>query len=154
MGVEIERKFLVVGTGWRTARPAHVRQGYLGRDARCTVRVRVVAERATLTIKGPTVGATRSEFEYPIPVDEAVELLGLRDGAIVEKRRHAVELDGLVWEVDEFLGENAGLVVAEVELESEGQAVVPPPWVGQEVTDDPRYANAALAGAPYRTWRA
>ena len=154
MGIEIERKFLVTGTAWRTERPVHVRQGYLSRGAGCTVRVRVAAERGTLTIKGPTVGATRSEFEYPIPLDEALELLGLRTGSVVEKRRHAIELDGLVWEVDEFLGDNAGLTVAEVELASESQAIAVPPWVGEEVTHDSRYANAALASAPYRTWGA
>lgn len=152
MATEIERKFLVQGTDWHSAHGVHIWQGYLNRDKHRTVRVRVAGEQAFLTVKGVSHGATRSEFEYGIPVADAVELRLLCDGPIVEKVRRKIMHGGLTWEVDEFLGDNSGLVVAEIELESESQAFALPVWVGQEVTDDPRYFNSNLATHPYNTW--
>ena len=152
MRVEIERKFLVTGSGWRNGQVTRICQGYLNRDKERTVRVRLEGEKATLTIKGPNRGAARSEYEYPIPTDEAVELLKLCDGPLLEKNRYIVVCDNLTWEVDEFLGDNEGLVVAEVELKSEDQFFNRPEWVGQEVTADPRYFNSNLCSYPYREW--
>jgi CYTH domain-containing protein len=156
VGREIERKFLVAGEEWRAgARGVPYRQGYLsaGADARCTVRVRIAGERAYLTIKGPAESGARDEYEYPIPVPDAEELLARYcAGGRVEKLRHVVHHGGHAWEVDEFAGENAPLVIAEVELARIDEAVELPPWVGIEVTDDPRYTNAALARAPFSRW--
>lgn len=153
MGTEIERKFLVTGSEWRQADAIRFSQGYLNRDKERTVRVRVAGESATLTIKGINIGAKRAEYEYEIPVSHAEELLKICDGVILEKNRHIVVYNGLIWEVDEFLRENKGLVVAEVELESEDQSFDRPEWVGQEVTADPRYFNSNLSTNPYRNWR-
>ena len=157
MAKEIERKFLVAGDAWRAGAAPGIayRQGYLsaGSDARCTVRVRVGGGRAYLTVKGPAAGATRDEYEYPIPPADAAEMLErLCAGGTVEKVRHLVPFAGRTWEVDEFGGENAPLVVAEVEIESADAAVRLPPWLGAEVTDDPRYTNAALARTPFSRW--
>jgi CYTH domain-containing protein len=156
MAREIERKFLVAEDGWRKgARGVRYRQGYLsaGEGARCTVRVRIAAERAFLTIKGPAAGAARDEYEYQIPVADAEEMLSrLAAGGTVEKTRHRVPHAGRVWEVDEFAGDNAPLVLAEVELERVDDPVELPPWVGREVTEDGRYTNAALALHPYSRW--
>ncbi len=152
MGIEIERKFLVVGDGWRAAPALPYAQGYLNRDRERTVRVRIVETRAWLTIKGANAGATRAEFEYPIPVADAEQLLGLCDGPLVRKLRRVVVHAGATWEIDEFLGDNAGLVVAEIELASEDAAFERPPWVGAEVTHDARYFNSSLATAPFSTW--
>ncbi len=153
MPTEIERKFLVTGTEWRQANGVRFSQGYLNRDKERTVRVRLAGEQAFLTIKGLTTGASRSEFEYQIPVADAEQLLKLCDGPIIQKVRYSVVYKGFKWEVDEFLGENAGLVIAEVELESEGQQFDRPVWLGREVSDDPRYFNSNLATNPYSAWR-
>ena len=152
MGIEIERKFLVVGDDWRHAPAVPYAQGYLNRAKERTVRVRVVQDAAWLTIKGASAGATRAEFEYPIPVADARELLALCDGPLVRKTRRVVVHAGATWEIDEFEGDNAGLVVAEIELPSEDAAFEPPPWLGAEVTHDPRYFNSSLATVPWRTW--
>lgn len=154
MGTEIERKFLVRGDTWKTlAAGVRMRQGYLSADPERVVRVRVEGDAATLTIKGRTVGATRGEWEYPIPLADAEQLLDrLCPRPLVEKFRYRIEQHGMLWEVDEFLGENAGLVVAEIELRSEDQVFVRPEWVGDEVTDDPRYYNANLLRHPYSAW--
>jgi CYTH domain-containing protein len=153
---EIERKFLVRGDGWRPGAQGVVyRQGYLGagENAVCTVRVRVAGESAWLTIKGRSSGGARDEYEYPVPVADAEEMLDrLCPGGRVEKIRHRVPYAGRLWEVDEFIGENAPLVVAEVELDSIDAEVSLPLWVGREVTEDPRYTNAALARQPYSRW--
>ncbi len=154
MGREIERTFLVVepaaavvGDGVRFV------QGYLSIDPDRTVRVRTAGERGYLTIKGRTVGASRAEFEYEIPLADALELLEtLCERPLVEKRRHRVLHAGRTWEVDVFDGANAGLVVAEIELDDEDERIELPPWVGAEVTDDPRYLNVNLARRPFRTW--
>lgn len=152
MPTEIERKFLVTGTKWRQGDSMRLYQGYLSRAKERTVRVRLAGEKAFLTIKGISKGASRAEFEYEIPVVDAEQLLKLCDGPLIEKVRHVVVYKGLKWEVDEFFGENTGLVVAEVELEREDQPFEKPDWVGQEVTHDPRYFNSSLAINPYRTW--
>lgn len=156
MGIEIERKFLVTGDGWRQPAAAQTRfsQGYLSRDPARTVRVRIAGEQAFLTIKGATQGATRAEFEYEIPLTDARQLLALCDGPLVEKIRHLCPHEGMTWEVDEFLGANAGLVVAEIELAAEGQVFARPDWLGAEVTGDGRYVNANLAVNPFTRWPA
>lgn len=154
MGVEIERKFLITGDGWRQPpeRQTRFSQGYLSRDPARTVRVRLAGDKAFLTIKGATQGATRAEFEYEIPVPDAQALLDLSDGPVVEKIRHLCLHEGMTWEVDEFLGANAGLLVAEIELASEGQDFARPQWLGEEVTGDARYVNANLAVKPFTSW--
>jgi len=155
MGVEIERKFLVGGDAWRTLGQATLlRQGYLSTDAARTVRVRIDGEQAFLTIKGKSVGASRGEWEYPIPVNEAAELLdGLCQQPLVEKVRRRIAIGPHTWEVDEFLGANAGLVVAEIELASEDEAFEKPDWLGREVTGDVRYFNSNLIRQPYSQWK-
>ena len=154
MGREIERKFLVVGDAWRAgAARSRLRQGYLCAEKGKSVRVRLEDGRATVTIKGPARGAARAEYEYPIPAKDARELLSrLCERPLIEKTRSRVRHAGLVWEVDEFGGDNRGLVVAEVELRRAGQKVALPPWVGKEVTNDPRYLNSNLFRKPYRRW--
>ena len=156
MKLEIERKFLVRGDDWRTgATRTLYRQGYLCTDPGRTVRVRLGGDRAVLAIKGEGDGLARPEFEFLIPADDAVALLdNLCLQPPVEKYRYLVPHAGLTWEVDEFLGANAGLVLAEIELEHVEQAVPLPAWAGREVTGDPRYYNAYLARHPYTSWAA
>ncbi|MFC5461936.1 CYTH domain-containing protein [Massilia niabensis] len=155
MGVEIERKFLVAGDAWRAlGTPTLLRQGYLSLEPERTVRVRVEGGSATLTIKGKSRGATRGEWEYPIPVAEAAELLDtLCPQPLVEKIRHRIVNGPHTWEVDEFLGANAGLVVAEIELSSEDEGFDKPDWIGPEVTHDKRYFNSNLIRHPYSAWK-
>ena len=155
MGVEIERKFLLANEGWRGQGIAtRMRQGYLVADAVRTVRVRIEGERAVITIKGQSTGASRGEWEYEIPVADATELLdGLCEQPQVEKIRHRIEHAGHTWEVDEFLGLNAGLVVAEIELDAEDEAFEKPDWIGQEVTGEKRYYNSSLIRMPYAQWQ-
>jgi len=153
MPTEIERKFLVTGTEWHEAFSIYIRQGYLCRENEITVRVRLTGENAFLTIKGIKKGISRPEFEYEIPVADAEQLLKLSDGCVIEKIRHVVMYKGFKWEVDEFLGENVGLIVAEIELEKENQIFERPDWLGREVTGDPRYANASLVSNPFSNWR-
>ena len=154
MGVEIERKFLVTGDAWRTlGEPALLRQGYLSLDPARTVRVRIENGSGMLTIKGKNSGATRGEWEYPIPVDEAGELLDtLCATPLVEKFRTRVTVGNHVWEVDEFLGANKGLLVAEIELAAEDEIFLLPEWVGTEVTGDVRYYNSSLIKLPFSLW--
>jgi CYTH domain-containing protein len=151
---EIERKFLVVGTAWKvSARGVRFRQGYLSRIEERTVRVRTEETRAVLTVKGLTTGVARLEFEYEIPLHDANRMLDeLCERPLIEKSRYRVEAGGLIWEIDEFHGENDGLVLAEVELTSAEQAFARPEWVGREVSGDPRYFNSNLAARPYRIW--
>ena len=153
MATEIERKFLVVGNAWRESSPEVCRQGYLNRDKHRTVRVRVIGDKAYLTVKGLTRNATRTEFEYQVPVVEAEQLLDLCDGPLLEKNRFYVTHAGMTWEIDEFKGANAGLIVAEIELESEGQLFERPDWIGREVTNDKRFYNSRLASEPFTTWK-
>ncbi len=152
MAIEIERKFLVVGDAWRAAPPVFYSQGYLNRDKVRTVRVRIAGEEAFLTIKGTSVGARRAEFEYPIPVWDARELLALCEQPLIEKNRRKILHEGFIWEVDEFLGENLGLVVAEIELPAEDAVFAKPDWVGEEVTEDARYFNSNLSRTPFTCW--
>lgn len=154
MGVEIERKFLVRDLRWKSLAPGVLlRQGYLSSDPDRVVRVRIEGDLALLTIKGRNVGAARGEWEYPIPLFDAQTFLdALCERPIIEKIRYRIPWHGLVWEVDEFLGENAGLVVAEVELHTVDQVFDRPDWVGEEVTHDARYFNANLLRHPYRKW--
>jgi adenylate cyclase len=153
MGKEIERKFLVRGDAWRAlAKGVRYRQGYLSTVKERTVRVRTVGERGFLTVKGVTVGATRREFEYDIPADDAASLLELCEQPLVEKVRYKIPFGGLVWEVDEFEGANQGLIVAECELTSEDQKIEPPAWIGEEVSGDPRYFNSNLIAHPFTKW--
>jgi len=152
MAIEIERKFLVVGDAWRDAPAVFYSQAYLNRDKVRTVRVRIAGEEAFLTIKGTSVGASRAEFEYPIPVCDARELLVMCEQPLIEKNRRKILHEGFIWEVDEFLGENLGLVVAEIELPSEGTVFAKPDWVGEEVTEDARYFNSNLSRNPFCFW--
>ena len=154
MSLEIERKFLLRGEDWRAlGAGVPYRQGYLSTVPGRSVRVRLVRDKGFLTIKGIAVGATRAEYEYEIPAGEAGEMLdNLCERPLIEKTRYRVEHHGLIWDIDEFDGDNAGLIVAEVELEKEDQAIVLPDWVGKEVTGDPRYYNASLIANPYTQW--
>lgn len=155
MSKEIERKFLVSGTAWKAgASGRRVRQSYLSSDQQRTVRVRAVGGRGWLTIKGPTVGLARAEYEYEVPLADAEAMLGeLCALPLIEKTRYEVCHGGHRWEIDEFHGANQGLVVAEIELASEDEAFERPPWLGEEVSDDPRYFNANLVRWPFSTWR-
>ncbi len=151
MGIEIERKFLVLGESWRgqVTRSSAMRQGYLSTNAKATVRVRIVDDgRAFLTIKGKTDGISRAEFEYEVPLNEGRAMLEMARPNVVEKRRHIVPHGGLDWEVDVFEGVHQGLIMAEVELTSADQVVDLPAWAGREVSHDDRYANASLSRNP------
>lgn len=155
MGTEIERKFLLRDSSWRAAVSGSkdIIQGYLANTERGSIRVRLEGDSASLNLKSMTLGVTRSEFDYPIPAAEArVILETLCMQPLIEKTRHYVEFGGCTWEIDEFRGGNAGLVVAELELDHPDQAFAPPPWLGREVSDDPRYYNVCLVEHPYQVW--
>lgn len=154
MGKEIERKFLVKGDAWRKlADGVMYRQGYLNSAKERTVRIRTVGNKAFLTIKGITVGATRVEYEYEIPLNDCNFMLdNLAEKPLIEKKRYKIPVGDVVWEIDEFFGDNKGLIVAEVELKSEDQKFDKPDWVGEEVTGDPRYFNSNLIKKPFTTW--
>lgn len=156
MGREIERKFLVSGMAWkRGAHGRRIRQGYLSLDKERTVRVRVAGEQAWLTIKGLTTGCTRAEFEYPLPVADARRLLDeFCHQPIIDKTRYTIHFAGHAWDVDEFHGANAGLVVAEIELRDEAETFERPGWVADEVSRDARYFNARLVRHPFAEWTA
>lgn len=152
MATEIERKFLLASDGWRDqiGQSTRIAQGYLATDP--TVRVRIKGETGFLTIKGKSLdGISRSEFEYPIPVADALELLKLCP-KVLDKTRHLVEFAGFTWEIDEFHGENAGLIVAELELPAVETPYSRPDWLGEEVTGDVRYYNSRLSQNPYCRW--
>jgi len=155
MGIEIEKKFLVNKEKWSQVtkeKRSLYRQGYIVSDPEKTIRVRVTDTAAFLTIKGLTVGASRAEFEYSIPVDEAQQLLDGFCDSIVSKIRYFITYDNKLWEVDEFLDDNEGLMVAEIELGSEDEVFSLPEWVGKEVTSEKKYSNSNLAKRPYRSW--
>jgi adenylate cyclase len=154
MAVEIERKFLVQGEAWRSLAPGtRYRQGYLVLNAGKTVRVRVAGSQGYLTIKGPTVGLARAEFEYAIPLEDAMAMLDtLCEKPLIEKTRYRIPYAGMLWEVDEFAGENQGLIMAEVELATVDQAIALPPWIGPEVSQDMRYFNSYLVQHPFSQW--
>jgi adenylate cyclase len=155
MGHEIERKYLVDRSKW-SPRDAgtHLVQGYLSSVPERTVRVRIAGDAAKLTIKGKTTGVTRVELEYDIPVEDARTMLDtMCERPLIDKHRYTEEVGGRTWEIDIFHGDNDGLVIAEVELESESDTIEHPPWAGAEVSDDPRYYNANLLKAPYSSWK-
>ncbi len=154
MGTEIERKFLLVNEEWRgLGSGLPYCQGYLCAERDRTVRVRTVADRGYLTVKGATSGIARLEFEYPIPHPDALEMLeNLCCKPLIAKIRYRIPFAGFIWEIDEFSRENLGLIVAEIELQSQDQAFSRPPWIGLEVTDDPRYRNSNLIKTPYSLW--
>jgi CYTH domain-containing protein len=154
MGLEIERKFLVTGTAWKTlATGVFTRQGFLSTAAERTVRVRIAGDEGFLTVKGKSQGISRAEFEYAIPVEDAAAMLdGLCEKPLIEKTRYRVPFGAHTWEVDEFHGANAGLVVAEVEQKSPDEEPTLPSWVGREVSSDARYYNANLVKRPFTTW--
>jgi adenylate cyclase len=161
MGIEIERKFTVIGDAWRAQAEKSVRmaQGYLNDMAamregtqKASVRVRIAGEQAFLNIKSRELGHTRQEFEYAIPVADAHALMQLCVGGLIDKTRHYVRDAGFLWEVDVFEGANAGLIVAEIELPSADTSFDRPPWAGREVTDELRYYNLALADRPWSQW--
>ena len=154
MAIEIERKFLLANNTWRAqvTRSMRLAQGYLGGE-RASVRVRIGGEMAWLTIKARVSGASRTEFEYVIPLADAECLLAeLSLPGRVEKIRHHVEVAGMLWEIDEFLADNAGLIVAEIELPAVDADFERPAWLGAEITDQPRYYNSALAERPFSAW--
>jgi adenylate cyclase len=152
---EIERKFLVLNEDWRALATSAIpmRQGYLNNEKRCSVRVRISGDEAHLNIKGATIGAKRLEFEYPIPLEQASIMLdSLSAGPLIEKVRYLIPQGHLIWEIDVFSGDNAGLVVAEIELSDADEAFDIPTWIGEEVTHDTRYYNTRLSREPYSTW--
>ncbi|MEW8401056.1 MAG: CYTH domain-containing protein [Candidatus Thiodiazotropha sp.] len=155
MALEIERKYLVINDKWRDSviRESVMKQGYLASQPNATVRVRVSGSEARLTIKGRSRGIRRSEYEYPIPLQDAQELLDSHSaGALIEKVRYRVRCGDHVWDLDVFDGANRGLVIAEVELGSEDEAFQMPEWAGEEVSSDSRYYNASLVSHPYCDW--
>lgn len=157
MAIEIERKFLLRDDSWRQQADAGTdyQQAYLIGSKAASVRVRIEGERAFLNIKSATLGITRQEFEYPIPMADASAMLrGLCEQPIIDKTRYHVTHAGHVWEIDVFKGENAGLVVAEIELADEQAPFARPDWLGEEVSGDPRYYNVSLVKNPYKNWKA
>jgi adenylate cyclase len=155
MALEIERKFRVSGDGWKplVSRTRRLRQAYLTKTGRLSIRVRIDGDAAgTLTIKAARSGMERHEYEYAIPLADAEELMLQRDGSVISKVRHIVPIGGLEWEIDVFDGENAGLVIAEIELDRPDRTFERPDWLGEEVTGDRRYYNADLAKRPYASW--
>ncbi|MBN2572780.1 MAG: CYTH domain-containing protein [Ignavibacteriales bacterium] len=154
MSIEIERKFLVKSDEWKLlGEKIFYRQGYLSTIPGRIVRVRTIEEKGYLTIKGLMVELTRNEFEYEIPIEEAKFILeNLCEKPIIEKYRNKIKIDDVIWEVDEFIGENKGLVIAEVELKTEDQKIELPSWIGEEVTGDFRYSNSNLTKNPFTKW--
>ncbi len=156
MGKEIERKFLVDEEKWRQLEKDTylvLRQGYILNDDKKVIRVRIDGKKAFLTIKGKIIGVSRPEYEYQIPFADAINLLELFSVAEVSKVRYLVHFGGNLWEVDEFSGENEGLIIAEIELNDENQEFEKPEWIGKEVTQDLRYYNMNLAKKPFRKWK-
>ncbi len=153
MGREIERKFLVSSDAWRhQALPVPYAQGYLCRGTGGTVRVRIAGSEAFLTIKGAVSGISRAEFEYPLPLADAQELLALCPDSLIRKSRTHLLYEGHLWEIDQFEGANAGLIVAEIELTDPEESFLIPPWLGKEVSGDPRYFNSNLTIHPFSAW--
>ena len=152
---EIEYKFLVSSDEWRKNATGEIyKQGYLSNENETTVRVRLEGGKAKLTIKGKKEGPSGKEFEYDIPYDDAVYILeNLCIKPLIEKKRYKIEYDGFIWEVDEFYGENKGLILAEIEVESTDQKFSKPNWIGEDVTADQRYKNSNLVKNPYKNWK-
>lgn len=154
MALEIERKFLLANDEWRkvTISETVIKQGYLSSNKERVVRIRLKGDKSYLTIKGKNVNTVRLEFEYEIPYPDGVELLQLCERPIIEKTRYEAVYAGNTWEIDEFKGDNDGLIVAEIELEAEDQVFNKPSWIGEEVSSDVRYYNANLIKQPYKSW--
>lgn len=155
MALEIERKFRVSGDGWKpfVTRTRHLRQAYLSKNGRLSIRIRIDGDSdGTLTIKAARSGLERHEYEYAIPLPDAEELMLQREGSVISKVRHIVPVGDFNWEIDVFDGENAGLVIAEIEVDRADRTFEHPEWLGEEVTDDRRFYNADLAARPYRSW--
>ncbi len=154
MPIEIERKYLIANNDWEplVINSFSIKQGYLNLAPERTVRVRIKENSAFITIKGKTKGICRAEFEYPIPLQEAVQLILLSEGSLIEKVRYEISYEGNIWEVDLFSGENKGLIIAEIELPSESHHFKIPQWIGKEVSEDARYYNANLVTTPYLNW--
>lgn len=154
MGLEIERKFLVNNDAYKSSSGVHIQQGYLLGSEEMSIRIRIMEDAACLAIKGSTISATRQEFEYPIPITDAREMINdLCEEPLIDKHRYVVDYKGNTWDVDEFHGPNEGLVIAEIELESEDQSFEKPEWIGEEVTGDERYYNMNLVRNPYKDWK-
>jgi CYTH domain-containing protein len=154
MGIEIERKFLIENDDWKKSikKEFVIRQAYLASDPERTVRVRIKEDKGTITIKGITTNATRAEYEYEIPLQDAKEMIELGEKPIIEKRRYIVNEHQKTWEIDVFERENQGLVLAEIELGSEDEAIELPAWIGKEVTQEEKYYNANLMRYPFSKW--
>jgi len=155
MATEIERKFLVINDSWRSDASAGIllQQGYFTTNNACSIRVRIAGDKADLNIKSATLGIKRTEYEYPVPKNEAEEMLqNLCIKPVIKKTRYHIYIDKHTWEIDVFEDENEGLVIAEIELESESEPFTKPDWAGQDVSDDPRYYNVCLVSHPYRDW--
>ncbi len=155
MPVEIERKFLVKNDAWwqHVDHSTRIRQGYFAPIAKASLRVRVDGNKANINVKSATLGIKRMEYEYVIPLDEAEEMLDqLCETPLIEKNRHRVKVGNHLWEIDEFFGDNLGLLVAEIELDAEDELFEIPEWLGVEVTDDERYYNVNLVNHPYKKW--
>ena len=155
MALEIERKFLLRDDSWRAqvqlSEP--MRQGYLSRDEHSAIRVRITGEQAHINVKHSLDGIHRLEYEYDIPLDDADEMLDkVAQRPLIEKTRHEIKIGAHTWEIDEFFGDNAGLIVAEIELGDADEAFERPPWLGEEVSQDTRYFNSNLAVHPYKRW--
>lgn len=155
MAIEIEKKFLVINNDWQKLSQKNISQiqGYFSTNDSCSIRIRISGNEAHLNIKSATLGIIRSEYDYPVPLNDAKEMLqSLCIKPLIEKTRYYVPIDNHLWEIDVFSGENEGLVVAEIELESENETINLPAWIGEEVSDDPRYYNVCLVKHPYRNW--
>lgn len=155
MAVEIEKKYLVINDNWRkfvTKSDTYI-QGYFSTDESCSIRIRISEKKATLNIKSATLGVTRTEYDYPVPLDDAKDMLNsLCIKPLIEKTRYQVPYENHIWEIDVFAGENEGLIVAEVELESANESITLPDWIGEDVSDEIRYYNVCLVNHPYKNW--
>ena len=155
MPIEIERKFLLANNNWREAVKTsfRIRQGYMGEIGKASIRIRIQGEQANINVKSATLSMRRMEYEYAIPLNEAQEMLEqLCEHPQVNKTRYIVEQGKHKWEIDEFYGENEGLLVAEIELSDEAEVFEKPEWIGKEVTEDPRYYNVNLIKHPFKDW--
>lgn len=155
MAIEIERKFLIKNASWREISNAgiEIKQGYLNSNIDRTVRIRIIGSVGLITVKCKTINMTRKEFEYQIPVEDAIELLELCEKPIIEKIRFEIIQNNKTWEIDEFKGVNAGLIIAEIELENEAEKIRLPEWIGKEVTLEAKYYNSNLIENPYTNWK-
>jgi len=154
MKVEIERKFLVKNQDWKKliVEKHSIQQGYLNTDKSCNVRVRIMNNLAFITIKGKRVNTARTEFEYEIPLNDAESILKLSKTSIIKKTRFTVNHQGQIWEIDQFEGDNQGLVIAEIELKLKDEAISLPNWIGTEISNDERFYNLSLSSNPFKNW--